>query len=296
MKDIILIYNPKAGNTFFRFSLDRFIEIFSEKEYEIRVFRSRRTGDMAEYLKQCNLALTQAIFVAGGDGTVNEVVNAMMEMNYKIPLGVIPAGTDNDFAKSLGFENDLEENLQALSAMIPMAVDVAKANDRYFVNICSAGSFASLANISSDMKNSMGRMAYWIKGVGVLSKIHKMDLSIEVDGVKHEGVFVFFMIVNARLHRQDKEMIRQDLTNGKYDLIAVKIGGISNIARVMMQIVKKEPMQDKDILYLRGSRFRISVNGKGEEKIPTEIDGEDGCGLPVNVEVMKSALEFFIHP
>lgn len=297
MKDIILIYNPKAGDTYFRFSLDRFIEIFSEKEYEIRVFRSRRIGDMAEYLKECDLTQTQAIFVAGGGGTINEVVNAMMEMECKIPVGVIPAGTDNDFAKSLGFGNDLEENLQALSAMVPMSVDVARANGRYFVNICSAGTFASLANVSSDMKNSMGRMAYWVKGVGILSKIHKMNLCIEVDGVKYEDVYVFFMILNARLRRRDPETIRQNLTDGKYDLIAVKIGGISNIARVMMQIVRKEPIREKDILYLRGTNFRISLkDGEKQVGIPTEIDGEEGCGLPMEVDVLNGAMSFFIHP
>ncbi len=297
MKDIILIYNPKAGDTYFRFSLDRFIEIFSEKEYEIRIFRSRRVGDMAEYLKQCNLSLTQAIFVAGGDGTINEVVNAMMEMDCKIPVGVIPAGTDNAFAKSLGFGNDLEENLQALSAMIPMAVDVARVNGRYFVNVCSAGSFASLVNISSDMKNSMGRMAYWVKGMGVLSKIHKMNLCIEVDGVQYEDQFIFFMIINARLRRQDRETIRQKLSDGKYDLIAVKIGGLSNIARVMMQVVKKEPIQEKDILYLRGTDFKISLKDEDDSpNIPTEIDGEKGCSLPMRVQVLKEAMTFFINP
>ncbi len=297
MKDIILIYNPKAGDTYFRFSLDRFIEIFSEKEYEIRIFRSRRVGDMAEYLKQCNLSLTQAVFVAGGDGTINEVVNAMMEMNYKIPVGVIPAGTDNAFAKSLGFGNDLEENLQALSAMIPMAVDVARVNGRYFVNVCSAGSFASLVNISSDMKNSMGRMAYWVKGMGVLSKIHKMNLCIEVDGVQYEDQFIFFMIINARLRRQDRETIRQKLSDGKYDLIAVKIGGLSNIARVMMQVVKKEPIQEKDILYLRGTDFKISLKDEDYNiNIPTEIDGEKGCSLPMKVQVLKEAMTFFVNP
>ncbi|MBQ7050976.1 MAG: YegS/Rv2252/BmrU family lipid kinase [Firmicutes bacterium] len=297
MKDIILIYNPKAGDTYFRFSLDRFIEIFSEKEYEIRVFRSRRVGDMAEYLKECNLSCTQAIFVAGGDGTINEVVNALMEMACKIPVGVIPAGTDNAFAKSLGFGADLEENMQALSAMIPMAVDVARVNEQYFVNVCSAGSFASLVNISSDMKNSMGRMAYWVKGMSVLSKIHKMNLCIEVDGVKYEDQFVFFMIVNARIRRQDRETIRQKLSDGKYDLIAVRIGGVSNIARVMMQVVKKEPIQEKDILYLRGSNFKISLKDENEKSdIPIEIDGEQGSGLPLNVEVLKEEMNFFIHP
>lgn len=297
MKDIILIYNPKAGDTYFRFSLDRFIEIFSEKEYEIRVFRSRRPGDMAEYLKECNLTMTEAIFVAGGDGTINEVVNAMMEIRCRLPIGVIPAGTDNDFAKSLGFGDDLEQNLLALSAMEPLAVDLAQANGRYFVNICSVGSLATLSNTSSDMKNTFGRMAYLIKGMGAVSKIYKMKLRIEMDGQCYEDTFVLCMIINTRLHRKDRETIRQNLSDGQYDLIAVKVGGISNAARVMMRVIRREPIHEKDILYLRGTNFKISLlSEEGAAAIPTEIDGEVGVGLPMEIKVYKEALNFFIQP
>lgn len=297
MRDIILIYNPKAGNTNFRFSLDRFIEIFSEKGLEIRVFRSRRPGDMAEYLKECDLSLTQAVFVAGGNGTINEVVNAMMEIHCKIPIGVIPAGLDNDFAKTLGFGEDLEENLKALSAMTPMAVDVASANGRYFVNMCSAGTVASLTTVSSDMKNMFGRMAYYIKGIGAIPKMHKMHLQINVDGEIYTGSFVLFIMINTKLRRQTKDEMMRALTDGQYDLIAVKIGGISNIARVLMQVAKREPIKEKDILYLTGKHFVISVQeGKEEAEIPTEIDGEMGPALPLEVKVYKGALTFFVNP
>ena len=254
---------------------------------------------MAEYLKECNLTHTEAIFVAGGDGTVNEVVNAMMEMCCQIPVGVIPAGTDNDFAKTLGFDDGLEENLKALAEMNVMAVDVANANGRYFVNICSAGTLASLTNVSSEMKNSFGRLAYYIKGIGAISKLHKMQLRIKVDDQAYEGTFVMFMVINARLRRKDNAEIRQNLTDGKYDLIAVKIGGIANIARVLMKIAKREPIDEKDIWYVRGERFEIleldSESGADEvHAVPSEIDGELGPELPLKIQVHKGALKFFV--
>lgn len=293
MRDIILIYNPKAGDTYFRFSLDRFIEVFSDKNFEIRVFRSGRPGDMAEYLKDCDLSLTQAVFVAGGNGTINEVVNAMMEIQSKIPIGVIPAGIENEFAKSLGFGADLEETLKALSAMTPMPVDVARVNEQYFVNICSAGTFASLTNVSNDMKNTFGRLAYYIKGIGAISKIHKMDLRIETDDEVYEGKFVLFMLINAKLRRENPSETVHELTDGQYDLLAVKIGGVANIARVLVKVMRRESIQEKDILYLRGNHFKISAINEAEA-VATEVDGEIGPSLPIEVRVYRGALNFFV--
>lgn len=294
MRDLILIYNPKAGDTYFRFSLDRFIEIFSEKNYEIRVFRSSKPGDMAEYLKDCDLSLTQAVFVAGGNGTINEVVNAMMELQSKIPIGVIPAGIENDFAKALGFGEDLEENLKALSQMASQAVDVAKVNDRYFVNVCSAGTFASLTNVSSDLKNTFGRLAYYIKGFGALSKIRKMDLRIETEEGVYEGKYALFMLINSKIRRISQDDVFRNLGDGEYDFLAVKVEGIANIARVMVKILRREAVQEKDILYIKGDHFKISSLNP-EEEIKTEIDGETGPSLPIEVKVYKGALNFFVN-
>ena len=293
MRDIILIYNPKAGDTYFRFSLDRFIEIFSAKNVEIRVFRSRQPGDMALYLKECDLSLTEAVFVAGGDGTVNEVVNAMMERNSRLPIGVIPAGTDNDFAKLLGFGEDLEENLKSLFAGKVVPVDVARVNDRYFVNACSAGTLSSMVNVSSDMKNLFGRWAYYIKGVSALPKFHKMDLSIQEGETIHEGRFAFMTIVNVRPHPDGVGADISELSNGMFDLLAVKIDGIANIARVIMKIVRKEPIHEKDVLYIEGKHFNIWSNDDTDENY-IEVDGERGPAMPLNIQVYQGALQFFV--
>jgi diacylglycerol kinase (ATP) len=292
VRDIILIYNPKAGDTYFRFSLDRFIEVFSEKEYEIRVFRSRRAGDMAAYLEECDLSLTQAIFIAGGNGSINEVVNAMMRIGSKIPIGVIPAGVENDFAKSLGFGADLEENLKALAVMDAVAVDVARVNDQYFVNLCSAGTFTSLTNVSSDMKNTFGRLAYYVKGLGALTKIRKMNLHIETEQASYEGVYAFLMLINAKIQRERKDIV--GLTDGKYDLLAIKNAGIADIARIFLKVIKREPIDNKNALHLQGDYFKISAKDC-IETIETEVDGEKGPSLPLEVKVYRGALNFFIN-
>ena len=159
MKNIILIYNPKAGDTTFRFSLDRFIEIFSEKDYEVRVFRSRMPGDMATFLEQTDFHDTEAVMVAGGTGTINEVVGAMIRQKIDLPVGIVPAGTENEYARYLGFNGELEDNLKALFAMTEITVDVGRVGDSYFVDSLCVGTLSTISAVSSEMRNAFGKMA-----------------------------------------------------------------------------------------------------------------------------------------
>ena len=91
-KDILLLYNPKAGDTFFRFELERFLNVFGDMGCTVRIFRSQYIGDMAACIRRSNMDELGLIIAAGGDGTVNEVLQAMMEQPKRVPLGVIPAG------------------------------------------------------------------------------------------------------------------------------------------------------------------------------------------------------------
>ena len=182
MRNLILIYNPGAGDGQFRFSLDRFMEIFSAKGYEIKVFRSKEPGDMAVYLKDCNLDETKAVFVAGGNGTINEVVGGLMDRGIHVPVGLIPTGMENDFAKALGFGKELEENLSALAQMETVPVDVACINGQYFINMCTGGALAYMSKVSADMRAVLGRGAYYLKGMSSLHRAKRFRLKIEADG------------------------------------------------------------------------------------------------------------------
>lgn len=90
-KDILLLYNPRAGDTFFRFELERFLNVFGNMGSTIRIFRSQVVGDMAACIQRTNMEELGLIITAGGDGTINEVLQALMKSPTRVPLGVIPA-------------------------------------------------------------------------------------------------------------------------------------------------------------------------------------------------------------
>ena len=304
MKNILLIYNPKAGDTTFRFSLDRFIEIFSEKGYEVRVFRSRVPGDMAEYIQQKQMGQTEAIMVAGGTGTVNEVVAAMLEQKIDLPLGIVPAGTENEYARCLGFEGELEENLKALFAMEETRVDVGKAGDRYFVDCCSAGTFSSVTAVSNDVRNAFGKMAGYMKGAISFKKLKPMKLQIEADGKRYTGVFACFILANEAIRKNGH------LSTGKFTLIATKGNQLGGEAKYLEKdypigqtIIRKGVVcaedgigeVEKGVLRLSSDHFDIRVL-ESEIPVQTQIDGEWGPDLPLEVTILPQALRVFYNP
>ena len=284
MKDILLIYNPKAGDTTFRFSLDRFIEIFSAKNWEIRVFRCSNVGSAAAYLSETDLSSTQAIFAAGGSGTINEIVGAMILRGVKLPLGIIPAGTQNEVARKLGFSNDLEQNLKALSKMETIKVNVASCMDRFFVDEISAGTVAALTHTSPEMKNTFGTLANYMMSVTAIKKLRKMKLQIESGEKRYTGKFQYFAVINTDLRKDPRK------NSGMFTLIASKKASYGVENKYLYDEAEENGVINNKALRIVGSEFSV-IPGEEEGHIVTQVDGDLGPSLPLEIKVLHEALE-----
>ena len=129
MKKIKLIYNSGAGQSKFRYFLDQIIEKFMQNGIEVSVFRAGNKTNLYEYLKDADKEDLYGIVVAGGDGTVNRVVNVMMKNNIKTPLGIIPAGTSNDFARHIKMPNNFSECIDKILTRNIQPIDVGLVNE-----------------------------------------------------------------------------------------------------------------------------------------------------------------------
>ena len=134
MKKVKLIYNSVAGQSKFKYFLDTIIEKFMQNGIEVSVFRAGKKTNLYEYLKDADEEGIYGIVVAGGDGTINRVVNVMMKNNIKTPLGIIPAGTSNDFARHIKMPYNFSDCIDKILASNIQPVDVGLANDKYFIN------------------------------------------------------------------------------------------------------------------------------------------------------------------
>lgn len=284
MQNLILLYNPKAGNTAFRYSIDRFIEVITEKykECEVRIFRSKVPGDMGEYLSLCDLSETQAVFVAGGSGTVNEVASALVLRKTEIPLGIIPAGMQNELARKLGFSGNMEEDLKILAGGHTLLVDAGSVNGRFFFDSIRMGTLESITNLSAETKKTFGKAAYYVAGVRSIGKLKRKRLRIESDIKRYTGSFAFFTITNTSLLRDDEK------EPGQFTLVASKNPGLRLARRHTAKTITDVDEIGNGLLIARSACFRVEA--LEDEGIPTEMDGENGPELPLEIDVIPNAL------
>ncbi|MDR4200793.1 YegS/Rv2252/BmrU family lipid kinase, partial [Bacillus altitudinis] len=117
------------------------------------------------------------IVAAGGDGTINEVVNGLAPLEKRPKLGIIPVGTTNDFARALGIPR--EGVLKATDAIIDgvaKPLDIGKVNGHYFINIAGGGRLTELTyEVPSKLKTMLGQLAYYLKGMEMLPSIRPTE-------------------------------------------------------------------------------------------------------------------------
>ena len=125
MKKMLFIVNPKAGRTTLKNCLIDVIDIFCKKDYEVRIYLTQGVGDAARVVKEEGENY-DVIVCAGGDGTLGNTVTGFMECGLNRPLGYIPCGSTNDYARSLEIPKEAIEAAEQLVAAAPFSVDVGE--------------------------------------------------------------------------------------------------------------------------------------------------------------------------
>src|SRR5881275_2911033 len=130
---------------------------------------------------------------AGGDGTVNEVVNGLD--GYDVPLGIIPVGTANDFARQVGIPADADHAMDVILQRKPKRVDTASLNGRRFLNVSTGGVGAeATAETPPDAKEALGAIAYAISGMRKLADFRAGRAHFAGDGFEYDGEFLMFAV------------------------------------------------------------------------------------------------------
>jgi diacylglycerol kinase (ATP) len=144
------------------------------------------------------------LFVAGGDGTLNEAVNGIGAVAggfEGVTLGVIPLGTGNDFATALGIPSDVDRAVESLVDAVPVPIDVGRLNDRYFVNVSAGGFIAEVSDaVDPRLKTIAGRFAYLIGGAQTLFEHEPVAAHIETSGGRRvDSTLTIFAVCNSKL-------------------------------------------------------------------------------------------------
>ena len=291
MKKLVLFYNPVSGHAAFKNKLDWIVEAFQRRGILLMLYRTKKEGndDFASFVRDVE---PDGILAAGGDGTVHECVNILMKNQINLPMGIIGSGTSNDFATYLKINEDMEAYFDRIAAGKVQRVDLGRVGDEYFINVASAGMMTSIAHeVDARLKNAMGKMAYYIKGIGELPKFRSVPLSIDADDQHYDVEAFLFVVINSSVVGSMKNVAENvSVTDGKLDLLVVSKCGIPKLVTVTADLVSGKPISEKEyILHLQASRFRISTT----EVLESDLDGEAGPNLPLTIETVPSAIAVY---
>ncbi|MDE6482782.1 MAG: YegS/Rv2252/BmrU family lipid kinase [Rikenellaceae bacterium] len=298
-KRVCFIYNPMSGEKRARTHLDYIIKCYQSRGYAIEPFRIGRSQDMGQVIGGITPDYDR-ILVAGGDGTINTVVNQMKRYGVEIPLAVLPTGTANDFAGMLGYSGNLKTAIRQRATGTVETVDLGRCGDSYFVNVLSGGLFTDISQKTPTvLKNTFGKLAYYmtsyINSIQELPKFKAMHISIDAEETRFDGMSVVFFVFNGRTAGNMKLAYRSDIRDGLLDVLVVKGDHIGDTIRTVFHFLSQQITDinadyPKGVLYFKTNRLTLS----GRERITVDIDGESGPATPVDISCIPGGLKVIV--
>ena len=294
MKKVKLVYNSGAGQSKFTYFLDTVIEKLMNNDIEVSIYRASEKENLEEFLKSADSEDLYGIIVAGGDGTINRVVNIMMKHSIKTPLGIIPAGTSNDFAKHINMPNNFSDCLDKILNNNVQPVDVGKANDKYFINVCSAGLFTnSSQKADKNLKNALGKLSYFITGAIELFKFRPFSVNIETDEeMFFEKINLFLIFNGSSVGGMTYFTSDSSIQDGLLDLVIIKNCNLHELGGFVAKIMSGHTLEDKNVIYKKTKMIKIT-KVKGNCDRP-DVDGDEGPEFPLEVTCVKDGINMFL--
>ena len=197
MKRARVIYNPTSGKELIRKNLADILDVLETGGYEASAFATTAAPFSArDEARRAGEAGFDLVVAAGGDGTINEVVNGIAPLEKRPKMAIIPGGTTNDYARALKIpRTDIKAAAEVILKQQTVKMDVGKTPNTYFINIAAGGHLTELTyDVPSELKSVFGYLAYLAKGAELLPRVKpiKMHLKYE-DGEYIGGASMFFL-------------------------------------------------------------------------------------------------------
>ena len=227
----------------------------------------------------------EKIVAAGGDGTINEVVNGLAGSNAA--LGLLPIGTMNVFATELGLPaNDLALCWQIIQGEHTRLVDLPSANGKFFVQLAGVGLDAQVVKETSlTLKRSFGPLSYLISAAQIAAREPPRLFLESENSPIDEGSFV--LVGNGRLYGGPFPFFKHAaIDDGLFDVIAFKRLGYLEIIKYLQDVVFSSEIRVPEIEYFQTRRLRVT----SDQEVPVELDGELVGNCPVEFQLRERTL------
>ena len=286
-----IIYNPTSGKELFKRTLPDVLIKLEKAGFETSAYATEKIGDATTEAKRCLTQDYDVLIAAGGDGTLNEVINGIAEHPNRPKIGIIPMGTVNDFGRALHLPNDIMSAIDVIIEGHSTRVDIGKMNSRYFINLAAGGQLTQVSyETPSRLKSIVGPFAYYIKGFEMLPQMKAVDLRIEYDEEVFQGEALLFLLgLTNSMAGFEKLVPDAKLDDGYFTLIIVEKANLAELGHIMTLASRGEHIKHPKVHYKKAK----SINISSFIDLQLNVDGEYGGKLPGNFLNLKQHIEVY---
>lgn len=266
----LFIINENAGRRNADFIYELIKNYCDSKNIDYQVFKTTKKEDTKIIIDKYKDINDLTIHSIGGDGTLNEIVNCIAKTDIK--LNIIPAGTGNDFYRSLnGFDGS--------------KIDLGKVNDRYFINVASVGIDAEIASTANNLKISglKGKLVYPTSIVKNLCTYKNIETSVD----KKEKYITLFAVCNAMFYGGGFNISPNSrLDDGLFDVYEIEKLNKLEILKLFSKLIKGTHFKDKKVNIYRTNKVNIT----SKNNLKCNVDGEILVAKELNFSIIKKCI------
>jgi YegS/Rv2252/BmrU family lipid kinase len=287
MPRALLLINPNSRNG--DSNIETALDVLRAGGIELVSPPPLNKGDVARLIAErgagCDL-----VIVGGGDGTLNHAVEGILRLGC--PLGVLPLGTANDLARTIGLPTDLSDCARVIVEGRTRRVDLGRANDKHFFNIASLGVSAEVAReLDRDLKARFGVLGYALVLWRVVARRRVIRADLRYEGRRLRVRAIQISIGNGRFYGGGMAIAADaGIDDGILDLVVVRPQSFWQlVARALIFRWGRHDLNDR-VHHVRGRRIELRTRAP----LPVNTDGEVTTETPVTFEVMPGAIEVFV--
>jgi diacylglycerol kinase (ATP) len=295
----MLIVNPASGPWDVRRELPAVLTHLEANDWRPALHQTERPGEATQLARQAQDQGLDAVFVVGGDGTINEVINGLAESS--VALAVLPGGTGNAWAKALGLPTRSPRHwlplVDAVRALVPgtiCRIDVGKANGRYFLQWTGIGLDAQVTYAMEPRtrrQRRLGALTYIVAGVATAANLVGTRTRLLIDDQRVYRRSILVVISNSQLYG-GKVRIATDarLDDGLLDVDVFAGTGFGSAIRTVLGVITGLHVRDPRHSFYRGRTIQLVT----DKPMAIHVDGEPFGTTPLECEVVPRALSILI--
>lgn len=290
---VLLAINPSSGGEQAKEYQELAEKSLKKRFDQVTTVLTEGEGDATSFAKQAAEEGYDAYFVMGGDGTVNEGISGLAEVDERPAFGFFPLGTVNDLARALGISMDPKEAIQQVVDYQTKKLDIGKINQSYFMNVVAIGAIPETLNETSvEDKTKFGKLAYVWNGLKSFMNNQAYDFRLVLDG-KEQFIHSSTLIVGLTNSIGGFEQLlpNAEINDGLCHLVYLKDGSKLETLQAVPELLQGVDGEGNHLSYQTFKEGTIEL--VSEEKLQVNVDGDPGDELPIEIRILSGHLDIY---